>query len=345
MVFRLCKHGVERDLLMEEHSNEIESQFQANPLVTNSALPLRLEFTVEKSLSGVRIDSFLGRHLRNYTPFRLQRMIRAGLASRNGGVLELEARVFAGQVIAFRPIEPPDKLLESAPCELEILFEDAWILVVNKPAGLVAHPVGEFQTGTLANAVQSHLDRQTLVKGLLRPGIVHRLDRMTSGVMVLAKEHHSHTELSVQFQRGQVKKAYLALLEGCLIEERGEINLPIGRAASPETALMSAAPNARQPKPAQTRYEVVERFPGLTLVRAWPTTGRNHQIRVHFAAIGHPVAGDEFYEAGDRIKSPQPDRTQRHALHAAWLWFRHPITRTPHAFESPLPDDIRAMCR
>ena len=300
---------------------------------------LLLEFTVEKPLSGIRIDSFLSRHLRNYTAFRLQRMIRARLATKNGAVAELETRVFAGDEISLRLVEPPDKLLPPEPRKLEILFEDAWILVLVKPAGLVAHPVGEFHTGTLANAVQFHLDRQTRAKGLLRPGIVHRLDRMTSGVMVLAKEHRSHTALSVQFQKGQVQKAYLALLEGNLDEDRGEITRPIGRSAARSTVLMSAASQARNPKPARTEYEVVERLPGRTLVRAWPKTGRNHQIRVHFAAMGHPVVGDEFYEAGGGITPPTGDRNTRHALHAERLAFRHPITRTPLEFECPLPAD------
>jgi 23S rRNA pseudouridine1911/1915/1917 synthase len=313
------------------------------PSVTTTPPPILLEFTVEKPLSGIRIDSYLARHLRNYTPFRLQRMIRAGLAKKNGGVVELETRVFAGDGIAFRLVEPPDKLLPSEPRELDILFEDAWILVVDKPAGLVAHPVGEFQTGTLANAVQWHLDQQTRVKGLLRPGIVHRLDRMTSGLMVLAKEHHSHTELSIQFQKGRIQKAYLALLEGNLLEDQGEINLPIGRSASRSTVLMSAAPDARNPKPARTEYEVVERYPHRTLVRARPKTGRNHQIRVHFAAIGHPLVGDEFYEAGGGIKPLTADRNGRHALHAEQLEFRHPVTRTTLAFQSPLPPDMREL--
>lgn len=306
--------------------------------------PLLLEFTVEKPLSGIRIDSFLSRHLRNYTPYRLQRMIRAGLATRNGGVIELETRVFTGQEITFRLIEPPDKLLEPEPQDLDILFEDPWIIALNKPAGIVAHPVGEFQTGTLANAVQSHLDHQTKCKGLLRPGIVHRLDRMTSGVILLAKEHISHTELSIQFQKGKVQKAYVALVEGQLLEDQGEINLPIGHAASRKTVLMSAAPDARKPKPACTRYEVIERFPHRTLVRALPKTGRIHQIRVHFATIGHPVVGDEFYEAGGRIKPPSEERDQRHALHASRLVIHHPITKSPLGFEAPLPDDIHRLC-
>ena len=306
--------------------------------------PLVLEFTVEKPCNGIRIDSFLGRHLRNYTPYRLQRMIRAGLASRDGGRIDLETRVFAGDQVSIRLTEPPDKLLEPEPAALDILFEDSWLIVVNKPAGRVVHPVGEFQTGTLANAVQWHLDRQTKFKGLLRPGIVHRLDRMTSGAMVLAKEHVSHTDLSIQFQRGRVRKAYLAVLEGSLIEDRGEINLPIGHAASRETVLMSAAPDARKPKPARTRYEVARRFRRRTLVRAWPMTGRIHQIRVHFAAVGHPVVGDEFYEAGGGIKPPGTGRNERHALHATLLSFRHPITREPMSFQAPLPDDMRQAC-
>ena len=305
--------------------------------------PLTLELIVEKPQSGIRIDSFLARHLRNYTSYRLQRMIRAGLASIAGGIVDLETRVFAGQEISFRLAEPPDKLLEAEPRDLEVLFEDPWIIVLNKPAGIVAHPVGEFQTGTLANAVQWHLDRQTKLKGLLRPGIVHRLDRMTSGVMVLAKEHASHANLSLQFQRGRVQKTYTALVEGRLIAERGEINLPVGHAASRETVLMSAAPDARKPKAARTRYEVLERFPDQTLLRAWPKTGRIHQIRVHFAALGHPIVGDEFYAAGGTIKSPALRRDARHALHASRLMFRHPITRTMLGFEAPLPADMQAM--
>ncbi len=316
--------------------------FHLDPV--NAQPPLTLELIVEKPLSGIRIDSFLARHLRNYTSYRLQRMIRAGLASIDGGVVKLETRVFAGQEISFRLAEPPDKLLEPEPRELEILFEDPWILVLNKPAGIVAHPVGEFQTGTLANAVQWHLDRQTKLKGLLRPGIVHRLDRMTSGVMVLAKEHTSHTVLSIQFQRGRVEKTYTALLEGAMVADRGEINLPIGHAASRETVLMSAAPDARKPKPACTQYEVILRFHNRTLVRARPKTGRNHQIRVHFAALGHPVVGDEFYEAGGNIKPPAADRDQRHALHASQLIFRHPVTRTRLSFQAPLPADIGVLC-
>ena len=306
--------------------------------------PTVLEFIVEKSSSGIRIDRFLGRHLRNYTAFRLQRMIQAGQASRDGGIIDLETRVFLGQRIAIRLAEPPDKLLEPEPADLDILYEDPWLIVLDKPAGLVAHPVGEFQTGTLANAVQRHLDCQTKIKGLLRPGIVHRLDRMTSGLMVLAKEHASHTDLSIQFQRGDVRKTYQAVLEGTLAGDRGKINLPIGHAASRETVLMSAAPNARSPKPACTRYEVIERFPDRTLIEARPLTGRIHQIRVHFAAIGHPVVGDEFYEAGGGIKPPVADRNQRHALHASMLVFRHPVTREQIGFHLPLPDDMRAAC-
>jgi len=304
---------------------------------------LVLELTVEKSLNGVRIDSFLSRHLRNYTTYRLQRLIRAGLAFRNGIPIDLETRVFAGQSISLRLAEPPDKLLEPEALPLDILFEDPWLIAVNKPAGLIAHPVGRFQSGTLANAVQWHLDRQSRARGLLRPGIVHRLDRMTSGVMVLAKEHISHSDLSIQFQRGEVRKTYLALLEGELIEDRGEINLPIGRTASEKTVLMSAGPDARKPKPASTRYEVAERYSHRTLVKAWPRTGRIHQIRVHFAAIGHPLVGEEFYEAGGGLRPKQTQGDRRHALHAWRLIVRHPITRERFGFEASLPEDIRKM--
>jgi len=302
-------------------------------------------FVVEKSLSGLRVDRFLNRHLRNYTPYRLQRMIRAGGARRNCAVIDLETRVFTGQEITLTLWEPPDKLLAPEPGDLAILFEDPWLIVLNKPAGIVAHPVGKFQTGTLVNRVQRHLDSQTKLKGLLRPGIVHRLDRMTSGIMVPAKEHASHSDVSIQFQRGRVQKSYLAILEGTLIEDAGEINLAIGHAASRETVLMSTAPDARRPKAAKTQYEVLERTANRTLIRAWPRTGRIHQIRVHFAAMGHPVVGDEFYQAFDGIKAPAADREQRHFLHASTLRFRHPTTRETLHFQAPPPADFSALLK
>jgi 23S rRNA pseudouridine1911/1915/1917 synthase len=311
--------------------------------------PFTAELVVERYLSGVRIDSFLARHFRNYTSFRMQRLVQCGYARINDVAVDIDQRVFRGQRVSVRLCEPPDKLLPPEPLPLEILYEDPWLVVVNKPAGLVTHPVPAFQRRTLANALQWHLDQQTVLPGLLRPGIVHRLDRQTSGVIAVTKEHLSHRLLSIEFQRSRVSKAYLALVEGAMAKNSGAVDLPIGRAAGHRCALMSARADAREAKPSRTLYEIVERFDAHTLVRAKPLTGRNHQIRVHLATIGHPVVGDEFYGRYGVLKSnadgnaPGGDNNLagRHALHAERLGFSHPILREWMDLHAPLPPDMQ----
>ena len=324
----------------------------------------RAELIVESYLSGVRIDSFLIRHFRNYTSFRMQRMIRAGHAAIDGVRVGLASRVFRGQRVTMCLTEPPDKLLESQPLPLDILYEDPWLIVINKRAGMASHPVGDYQSDTLSNALQHHFDRQTALPGLLRAGIVHRLDRLTSGVIVVAKEHLAHRRLSIGFQRGRVAKRYVAVVDGLLSPAKGVIDRPIG--AAPGSVLMSAEPTARDAKPAITRYEVLRRFDSHSLVRATPLTGRNHQIRVHLASIGHPVVGDVFYGpfgrfrrlpraarenvemALDEICAPDTTSTPliaRHALHAERIALEHPITREPLDFRAPLPPDMVQLLR
>ena len=321
-------------------------------------------------LGGVRVDSFLLRHFRNYTPFRMQRMVRAGQVKIDAATVGLDQRVYPGDTVTIRLIEPPDKLHRPERLPLSILYEDPWLVVVDKPAGQIVHPAGRLQSGSLCNALQFHFDRQTAWPGLLRPGVVHRLDRMTSGLIVVTKEHLAHRQLSIQFQKERVKKTYLALVEGIVAESRGTIDAPIGNSAELGSVLMSCQPDAREPKPSLTHFEVVERYATHTLVRAHPRTGRNHQIRLHLAAIGHPVAGDEFYGPFGQIKLTkaeyealrrQPpagtvaeegdeeptceaaDRGVRHALHAHRIEFQHPILGGRVAFVSPLPTDIQAL--
>lgn len=321
------------------------------------------EFTVEDYLGGKRIDSFLNRHLRNYTRFRLQRMIHADLATVNGVVADLKQRVYRGQRVAIRLVEPPDKLLAPHPRPVKLLYEDPWIIVVDKPAGQIVHPVGEYQTDTLANALQARLDRQAPLPGLLRPGFVHRLDLDTSGVIVVTKEHLSHRRLSIQFQNGTVDKSYVALVEGVIEPDDGTIRRPIGQIPGGNCVLMSAQPGARSPRPARTVFRVVERFAAFTLIQARLFTGRLHQIRVHLATIGHPVVDDEFYGPFGIIKRTreESDRRQaerrtgrgrpgtlvegmlvgRQALHAHQIAFDHPITGQRMSCLAPLPDDLR----
>ena len=257
--------------------------------------PFSAELTVEAYLHGVRIDAFLVRHFRNYTPYRMMRLIRAGQVRIEGAVAETVDRVYRGQSVQVRLLEPPDHLLPAEPLPLEILFEDPWLIVVNKPPDLVVHPCGNYSGGSLANALQAHFDRQTQLRGLVRPGVVHRLDRLTSGVIVCTKEHLAHRRLSIHFQNGQVSKAYLALVHGSPSQDRGEIDFPIGQTPGGETIRMSVAEDAVDAKAARTKYTVLERFARFALVRAEPLTGRLHQIRVHLAGIGHPVLADEFY--------------------------------------------------
>lgn len=329
------------------------------------------ELTVEPYLSGVRIDSFLVRHFRNYTPYRMQRMVRAGQARVDGLPAGVEQRVFRGQRVSIRLIEGPDKLFEPISLPVDVLYEDSWLLAVNKPAGQVTHPVGVFQTGTLSNALQSYLDRQTSKPGLLRPGIVHRLDRMTSGVLVVSKEHISHRKLSIQFQRGEVRKSYLAVVEGLVEQSCGTIDLPIGRQPAIGSILMCSGPEARNPRPARTRFRVFARFDDRTLLEAQPLTGRIHQVRVHLAAVGHPIVGDVYYRPFGEICSTRKEKgpwgtsklsdrrgrcenarpgcengdaaESRHLLHAHRLLFAHPIHGDRRVVEAPLPDDMRAV--
>ena len=310
--------------------------------------PLTIECIVEPYLSGVRIDSFLAKHLRNYTSWRLHRMVSAGLARIDDQPAEPADRVFPGQRVSLRLIEPPDKLLEPETIAVSIIYEDPWLIVVDKPAGLVAHPVGDFQDGTLSNVLQSHLDLQTPIRGLLRPGVVHRLDRMTSGLIVTAKEHMAHRLLSIDFQQGKLSKSYLALIEGLPDFDMLTIRDPIGQRPGGNSVLMSSRPDAKDSRPAKTQVTVVQRFEKYTLVECVLFTGRNHQIRVHLSHIGHPILGDEYYGPHGSIrKTPRFDGHEptedRHALHAASLGFLHPILREWMQFRTSPPPDFWAL--
>lgn len=323
-------------------------KFQAAPV---------LEFEVTAEHSGIRIDSFLVKHLRNYNPWRLQRIAREGGVTINNARIDQTDRVHIGQRVSVRLLEPPDKLLAPLAAPLGVVYRDAWILVVDKPAGMIAHPVGDYAGATLANAVQALLDEWGPLRGLLRPGLVHRLDRETSGLMVLALTHDAHVPLAAAFENSRVAKEYLAITEGVLALDSGTWNWPIGRATTGRHVLMTCQPDSLERRPAKTAFEVEERFAKHTLVRCKPRTGRNHQIRVHCAHAGHPLLGDQFYEAHGKFKpfydvrvedddSPvteeiiTPYAIQRHALHAARLQLAHPITGAWLDFHSDPPEDF-----
>ncbi|MDG1895888.1 MAG: RluA family pseudouridine synthase [Fuerstiella sp.] len=309
---------------------------------------LQFEFIVEPYLSGVRVDSFLSKHLRNYTRWRLSRMVRTGAVSVNNVTASTDQRVFRSQIVCLRLIEPPDKLLTPSSILLNIVYEDPWLLVVDKPAGLIAHPVGEYQGDTLINALQHHLDLQSPARGLLRPGIIHRLDRMTSGLLVVPKEHMSHRQLAMDFENGRTSKSYVALVEGDPDFDDQRINLPIGQQPGNNSVLMSAKSTAGKPRSARTDVVVRDRCGTHAVIDCELHTGRNHQIRVHLAEVGHPVLGDEFYGPHGMIrKAPRLEgegpTTKRHALHAAKLGIEHPVLKTWIEFHSKPPSDFWAL--
>ena len=300
-------------------------------------------FAVTAASHGVRVDTFLHRHLRNHSPARLARVaLTGGVTFDDGAPVGPRRRVTEGDALLVRPADPPDWVEDAEPGPLDVLFEDPWLLAINKPAGMICHPTGATTGGTVLNRVQAHLDRQS-ARGLLRPGIVHRLDGATSGVLLICKTGDAHAGVCSQFENRRTDKAYLALVEGTVRPDAGVCDAPIG--VRPDSALMTCGPLARNAKKAVTRWTVRGRLGDATLLRCELLTGRNHQIRVHLAALGHPVVGDAFYAADGGLKWPPgecPNPASRHALHAAELSVTHPITGCPLTFRCP-PRDFDAV--
>jgi len=297
------------------------------------------DLIVEEYLDGSRIDRFLSRHFRNYSTHRLQRIVQAGFAKVNGIHADPLQRVFRGQQVSIVLVEPPDKTYDPEPLPLEMLFEDAWMMIINKPPGIIAHPAGNILSGTVANALQYYLDQQTGIRSLLRPGIVHRLDQFTSGILIVAKEHLAHRGLSVQFQKNQISKSYLAIVRGNPEQDAFENRAAIGEHPTQNGVCMSTHPQALHAKAAFTRFEVLERFPQNALVRAFPQTGRLHQIRVHLADLGFPIIADDFYGSDAKLLDDR-ELITRQALHAEQIEFAHPVTDLRMKISAGAPDDF-----
>ena len=330
--------------------------------------PPSVKLTVEPYQSGMKVDAFLAQHLRNYPVWKLQRLATWGAIEVGLQPVSHLRRLRTGETVHVRLLEPPELHYQPELYPLEIIYEDPWIVCINKPPGIIAHPTGNMLSGTLCNFLQAHFDRQTIFPGLLRPGIVHRLDRETSGVIVVAKTHQAHRNLVDAFEHSRVSKTYLAIVEGEMGEKSGTIDLPIGQAKNGSRALMSARADALNAKTAKTFWKVLKKIssPSLnqqyTVVLCKPITGRNHQIRVHMAAIGHPLVGDEFYMKAGRFKPPVRESLEqgrrmsttrcphsglaRHALHAAQIELAHPITGVWLKLQAGLPADmLRAVIK
>jgi 23S rRNA pseudouridine1911/1915/1917 synthase len=300
------------------------------------------EVTVDADYDGARLDTFLAALLPDRSRSQIQRLIKEGLVSGSAGALRPSTPVRTGQRFTIELPEPvaPQALPEDLP--LAILYEDADVVVLDKPAGMVVHPAAGHESGTLVNALLHHVDDLSGIGGELRPGIVHRLDRGTSGVMVVAKHDAAHQELARQFHDREVEKEYIALVWG-VVQAGRRIDAPIGRDPSNRQKMSTRARRARS---AVTRVTKAEHLKGVSLLSVAIATGRTHQIRVHLSAIGHPIVGDPPYGGVHRrvahdLRAVQ--RLERPFLHAARLAFIHPTEGRKMEFTSPLPDDLQSI--
>ena len=304
---------------------------------------MAVEFDVPTEYDGQRLDRVLVSMLGDHSRSQLQRLIAEGCIRVRGAVaVKPNTVVHEGDHVEVEVPAPQPSALTAEPVPLEILYQDKDIAVLNKPAGMVVHPGAGHASGTLVNALLHHMDDLSGIGGELRPGIVHRLDRGTSGVMVVAKNDAAHQELARQFQDREIEKEYIALVWG-VVQAGRRIDAAIGRDPSNRQKMSARSKHARE---AVTRITRAHHMPGLTLCQVAIHTGRTHQIRVHLSAIGHPIVGDALYGgvhrrvAGD-IRAVQ--RLQRPFLHAARLVFKHPRDGRRLEFIAPLPEELDAV--
>ena len=290
-----------------------------------------------ESLAGLRLDQALARMFPEHSRSRLQGWLREGHIRLDARAAKPKQKIWGGEEVEIRPQPDPSRSAHLPErIALDVVYEDDAVLVVNKPAGLVMHPGSGNWTGTMLNALLEHAPATA---GVPRAGIVHRLDKDTSGLVVVAKTLEAQTSLVRQLQERAVRREYLALVHG-IVTSDGEVSGDIGR-HSRERTRMAVVPAG---KPALTRYRVLARFAAATLLQCSLATGRTHQIRVHMHSIGHPLVGDPVYR--DRRRTRTDARLAafpRQALHAARLAFVHPSSGKKVAFEAPVPADLRAL--
>ena len=302
----------------------------------------RVELAVEAEHDGLRLDNFLTALLPGQSRSQVQRLIKDGLVTGPHQTLRPSTAVHAGQTYAVDIPAPEDATLEPEALPLRIVFEDPDVVVLDKPAGMVVHPAAGHSSGTLVNALLHHVKDLSGIGGERRPGIVHRLDRGTSGLMVVAKNDHAHQELSRQFHDREVEKEYVALVWG-VVQAGRRIEEPIGRDPQQRQKMSTRARRARS---AVTRVTFARHLKGVSLLKVGIATGRTHQIRVHLNAIGHPIVGDSVY-GGVHRRVPgnlrAVMRLDRPFLHACRLSFTHPRDNRRIDFDSPLPPDLQTV--
>ncbi len=296
-------------------------------------------FTIEKNHEGTRIDSVLSLLLTEASRNYIVKLIEKGQLNGNGKTeTSKKYKVKEGDVITITIPEPGVLKVEPEDIPLDIVYEDDDVLVVNKPRGMVVHPAQGNYNGTLVNAIMYHCgDRLSSINGVIRPGIVHRIDKDTSGLLVIAKNDKAHESLSEQLRVHSINRRYVALVYDNIREDEGTVDLPIGR--DPANRLKKRV-NGENPKNAVTHYEVLERFGKYTLLRLKLETGRTHQIRVHMSYMKHPIVGDPLYGP-----AKQPAFLNGQMLHAMILGFVHPSTGEYMEFRADLPEDFLSNMR
>ena len=292
-----------------------------------------MTLTLDKT--GERLDAALARLVPSLSRSQAQRLIEQGAVTHGGRPVKKNEKLSAGDTLELTLPEVREVPIEAQPIPLEVCYEDADVIVVNKPKGLVVHPAPGHADGTLVNALLAHCgDSLSGIGGEKRPGIVHRIDRDTSGLIIAAKNDAAHLALSAQLKDHSLSRTYECLVTGNMKQDSGTVDAPIGR-SSADRKKMAVVPTGRR---AVTHWEVVARYPGVTHLRCRLETGRTHQIRVHMAYIGHPILGDTVYGA----KKPVPGLTGQ-CLHATGLRFIHPRTGEPVELHCPLPPEFTAM--
>ena len=293
--------------------------------------------TIQTQESAERIDALLARSLPGLTRSAAQRLLAQGAVTKDGAPVKKNYRTVPGDtfVVTLPDAAPSELMAQDLP--LDVVYEDEDVIVVNKPKGLVVHPAPGHPDGTLVNALLYHCgDSLSGINGELRPGIVHRIDRDTSGLIIAAKNDAAHLGLSAQLSDHTLARTYECLVVGNLKEDSGTVDAPIAR-DSRDRKRMAVVPGGRR---AVTHWEVIARYPGYTHVRCRLETGRTHQIRVHMAYLGHPILGDTVYGA----KKAVPGLTGQ-CLHAVGLQFIHPRTKELVSLTCPLPEEFTAMLR
>ncbi|MEI9975192.1 MAG: RluA family pseudouridine synthase [Ignavibacteriota bacterium] len=295
--------------------------------------PIRLR--AEPPDAGKRLDQFIHEHLAEFSRARIQQWIRDGRVRVNASAGRPSRTLRAGEAVEVEPAEPPPLHASAEDIPLQILYENADLVAIDKPAGMVVHAGAGVHSGTLVNALLHHFESLSAVGGALRPGIVHRLDRFTSGVLLVAKNDRAHRALAEQFSGRQVEKTYIALVHGSVKAETGRIDRPITRDPVHRTRMTARLGEGRA---AWSEYRVTKRFERFTLLEVRIGTGRTHQIRVHLSGLGHPVVGDSLYGAPSKVEGMP--LLGRYFLHAHRIRFHLPSTGEEVTVVSPLPREL-----